>query len=339
MGVRITQSQPHSTVATAHGKAILFGEHAVVYGQPAIAVPVTNVEARATITASERGTGIHVAAADLPSFDGSPGGRLYRLRDALDDDPLRAIIDLALTAFFRRESTGPKSNDLVMEPDLLISVTSTIPIARGLGSGAGVATAVARSIARHYGQSPGPGEISRLVYEVEKLHHGTPSGIDNSVIAYEQPIYFVRGEGITPLSMGGPLSLVIADTGVVSSTRDVVSDVRRRWQAETKRYEDMFKEVGAIVRLARSAIEHGDSRAVGRLMNKNHELLITIGVSSPELNTLVEAAQKAGALGAKLSGAGWGGNMVTLVEPDRAPIVAKALHDAGAVSTIFSQIS
>lgn len=339
MGDGIAQFQPQTTVATAPGKAILLGEHAVVYGRPAIAVPVTDVQATATITAGGRGTGVHLVAADLPAPDGSPGGHRYRLRDAPDDDPLRTIVELSLAAFLRKRSTGTEVGDLVPDPDLLIDVTSTIPIARGLGSGAAVATAVARCLAFHLGRSPQPDEISRLVYEVEKLHHGTPSGIDNSVIAYEQPIYFVRGERIMRLSVGAPLSLVIADTGVVSSTREVVGDVRRRWQANTERYEGLFDEIDAIVRLARSAIERGEPRAVGRLMDDDHELLVTIGVSSPQLNTLVDAARKAGALGAKLSGAGRGGNMLALVEPDRASIVATALQKAGAVSTIFSQIS
>jgi mevalonate kinase len=198
---------------------------------------------------------------------------------------------------------------------------------------------VIRAVARFLGQSPSPDQISALVYEVEKLHHGTPSGIDNTVVSYEQPVYFVRGEGMVRLSMGAPLSLVIADTGVLSSTRSVVGDVRRRWQLQTERYEGLFDEIGAVVRLARSAIERGDPKAVGRLMDENHELLITLGVSSPELDELVEAARAAHALGAKMSGAGRGGNMLALVEPADAPAVTSALREAGATQTICSRVS
>ncbi len=182
MAVNSTQAAP-SFVATAPGKAILFGEHAVVYGRPAIAVPVTDVQARATLTPGESGAGVSLVAADLPATDGSPGGRRYRLHDAPADDPLRMIVELALDAF-----AGP-----IPEPDLVVTITSTVPIARGLGSGAAVATAVARALAGYLGYSPQAAEISQLVYEVEKLHHGTPSGIDNTVIAYEQPVFFVRG--------------------------------------------------------------------------------------------------------------------------------------------------
>ncbi|MEJ2559111.1 MAG: mevalonate kinase [Anaerolineae bacterium] len=322
-------------VATAPGKVIIFGEHAVVYGRPAIAVPVTDVQARAEIVVGEAGSGLWLLAADLPAPDGSPGGHRYRLREAAEGDPLRVIVELALDAFSRDPTVA---GGLDSEPDLLVSVTSTIPIARGLGSGAAVATAVARALAHHFGGSPLPEEISRLVYEVEKLHHGTPSGIDNSVIAYEQPVFFVRGEGIMPLSVGAPLSLVIADTGVVSSTREVVGDLRRRWQVQPEHYEGLFDKVGAIARLAKVAIEHGDLRTVGQLMNENHELLKTIGVSSLELDMLVEAALATGALGAKMSGAGWGGNMLALVEPHRASDIANALREAGAARTIFSEV-
>jgi len=327
-----SQSEARRVVATAPGKVILFGEHAVVYGRPAIAAPVTDVQARATVTVGEPGTGVHLVAEDLPSPDGRPGGRRYRMRDAPTDDPLRATVELALTAFAPESSAGA-------EPDLQISVTSSIPIARGLGSGAAVATAVVRAVARYFGHAPRPDEISPLVYEVEKLHHGTPSGIDNTVVAYEQPVYFVRGEEMTRLAVGTPLKLIIADTGVVSSTREVVGDLRRRWQDRPEPYEALFDQIGAIARQARSAIEQGDLSAIGRLMNQNHALLVSLGVSSPELDTLVEAARSAGALGAKMSGAGWGGNMLALVKPEQAQAVAEVLRRAGAVRVISSHVS
>lgn len=339
-GTNQPQSQMKTAVGTAPGKVILFGEHAVVYGRPAIAVPVTDVQATARITAGEPGSGVHIMATDLPAPDGSsPGGYYYRLVDAASDDPLRVSVELALEAFLQSRPPAGGVASPEAGPDVLVTVSSTIPIARGLGSGAAVATAVIRAIARFLGRTPSSDQISALVYEVEKLHHGTPSGIDNTVVTYEQPVYFVRGEGMERLPVGTPLSLVIADTGVFSSTREVVGDVRRRWQIESKRYEGLFDEIGAVAQLARSAIERGDPKAIGRLMDENHELLLTLGVSSPELDTLVEAARAAGALGAKMSGAGWGGNVVALVEPDDPPAVASVLREVGATQIIFSKVS
>jgi mevalonate kinase len=317
-----------SFVATAPGKAILFGEHAVVYGRPAIAVPVTDVQARVALSPGMPGAGMSLVAADLPADDGSPGGRRYRLHDAPADDPLRVVVELALDAF----------GGSIPEPDLTVTVTSTIPIARGLGSGAAVATAVARALASYLEYAPQPEEISQLVYEVEKLHHGTPSGIDNTVIAYEQPIYFVRGEGVKRLAVGASFHLVIADTGAISSTRAVVGDVRRRWEADHERYEGLFDEIGAVARLAKTAIQRGDRRAIGRLMNENQDLLVALGVSSAELDRLVAAARAAGAWGAKLSGGGWGGVMLALVEPEQAPAIAAALRAAGATNAVTSQV-
>jgi mevalonate kinase len=328
-----------AAIATAPGKVILFGEHAVVYGRPAIAVPVTNVVATATVEPAAQGSGVEILAADLAAPGEGVGGYRYRLRDAAIDDPLRAAVELTLAALSGRYTTIEHSGESSSEPDILLTIASTIPIARGLGSGAAVATAVARALSRYFGHSPQPDEISRLVYEVEKLHHGTPSGVDNTVIAFEQPVYFIKGKDMKRLSVGAPLNLIIADTGVTSSTREVVGDVRRRWQSQPDDYEGLFDEIGAVVRLAKTAIEQGTGKETGRLMDQNHDLLKTLGVSCFDLDRLVREARAAGALGAKMSGAGWGGNMVALIQPEDVQAVASALREAGAVNIITSQIS
>jgi mevalonate kinase len=121
----------------------------------------------------------------------------------------------------------------------------------------------------------------------------------------------------------------------------VVGDLRRRWQATPELFEGYFDEIGAIAGQARVAIEHElvEARVIGKLMDQNQELLESIGVSSPELERLIEAARGAGALGAKLSGAGWGGNMIALVPPDTAPAVATALTEAGATGVIVTRVT
>ncbi len=326
-------------IATAPGKVILFGEHAVVYGRPAIAVPVTDVEATVTVEPAAQGSGVEILAADLAAPGEGVGGYRYRLRDAAIDDPLRAAVELTLATLSGQYATIEHLGESSSEPDILLTIRSTIPIARGLGSGAAVATAIARALSHYFGRSPQPDAISRLVYEVEKLHHGTPSGVDNTVIAFEQPVYFIKGEGVKRLSVGAPLNLIIADTGVTSSTREVVGDVRRRWQSQPDDYEELFDEIGAVARLAKTAIEQGAGKEIGRLMNQNHDLLMTLGVSSFELDRLVEVARAAGALGAKMSGAGWGGNVVALIQPEDVKAMASALRQAGAVNIITSQIS
>jgi mevalonate kinase len=119
-----------------------------------------------------------------------------------------------------------------------------------------------------------------------------------------------------------------------------VGSLRNRWQANPERYEGYFDEIAVIVDQARVAIETGalPIASLGKLMDENQELLETVGVSSPELERLIAAAREAGALGAKLSGAGLGGNMIALVSPDTAPLVAQALRQAGATGVIITGV-
>jgi len=301
-----------SVQASAPGKAILFGEHAVVYDEPAIAIPVTRVKATAKVEPATPGSGLILIAADL--------GTSFSLSTAPEGDPLAVAARLTLDHL-----------DASI-PDATLTVRSTIPIASGLGSGAAVSTALVRALATFLGSQLTAAEVSDLVYEVEKIHHGTPSGIDNTVIAYERPVCFVRTASTGPelLSVGVPFDLLIADTGLPSPTKPLVARVRRGWERETARYEALFSRIGDISRKARRRIEAGDVEALGALMNENHALLVSLGVSSPALNGLVAAARESGAMGAKLSGAGQGGNMLALVEAESVDQVSAALREAGA---------
>jgi mevalonate kinase len=316
------------TVAYAPGKVILFGEHAVVYGQPAIAVPVTQVQAKATVEMGPEGQGITIIAEDLEQE--------YSLERAPPDDALRAIVVSTL------EYIGVGT-----QQDLNITINSTIPIARGLGSGAAVSTAIVRALSKHFdraqykhlGNRLSPQAISNLVYETEKIHHGTPSGIDNTVIAFEKPVYFIRDQKIDIFSVKRPFLLAIADTGIASPTRITVGQVRRAWEREREKYEEIFDEIGTIAEMGRQAIERGEIETVGQLMNENHRLLQLIGVSSPELEGLVEAAREGGALGAKLSGAGRGGNIIALVTQETRSRVDMMLRLAGVKGVIVTEVS
>jgi mevalonate kinase len=307
------------TTATAPGKIILIGEHAVVYGRPAIAAPVWEVTATATIQDRAIGSGCLLSAPDIDLC--APLATLG------EDQPLALIARLALGRL-----------GLPHEPDWAIEVRSTIPIASGLGSGAALSTALVRAIYAHASQPITPQEVSALVFESERLYHGTPSGIDNTVIAHGQPIWFVRGEPPVPFAPQKPLSLVIADSGIRAPTKATVGDVRRGWQANLPQYERWFDAIGAIAQAARQAIEVGDARRLGHLFDENQSLLEAIGVSSPPLEALITAAKTAGALGAKLSGGGRGGNVIALVEATTAEAVRAALLTAGANRVIVTRI-
>jgi mevalonate kinase len=307
------------TVAYAPGKVILFGEHAVVYGHPAIAVPVTEVRAQAFVEVGEARQGIVVAAPQI--------GRQIQLHEAAEDDPLACIVRLTLKACQEEH-----------EPDLTITVTSTVPIARGMGSGAAVSTALVRALARHLDRWLSSRAISDLVYQTEVLYHGTPSGIDNTVVAFEKPVYYVKDEGWEVFWVGTPFLLAVADTGVESSTKQVVGDLRRRYQSDPIRYTPLLDRIGQIGVQARSAVEQGQAETMGHLMDENHALLQELGVSCPELDRLVVAAREGGALGAKMSGAGWGGNMIAVVTKETQGRVDMMLRLAGASRVIITEV-
>jgi len=310
--------------ATAPGKLILFGEHAVVYGRPAIAVPVTEVRGTANLQPAESGSGFRIIAPNL--------NRNFLLSDVEANDPLATIVQVTL-----------KYLDQVDPPDAVLNVSSTIPLGRGLGSGAAISTAIVRALSQFFEKPLPPAEVSNLVYEVEKLYHGTPSGIDNTVVAFAQPVYFIKGRPIQRMGVGQSFTIVIGDTGVVASTREVVADLRQRRDRDLERYEGYFDEIGVIARQAQVIIEQGAPglAALGKLMNENQELLEALGVSSPELERLVKAARQAGALGAKMSGAGWGGNMLALVPPQPEVITAvrEALTRANATEVIVTEVN
>jgi len=317
------------TTSSAPGKIILFGEHAVVYRRPALAVPVTQVQAKATVTDNPSG-GIWVDAPDISLH--AP------LSTLSPDHPLAAVIKGVFAALPHPVPPTSFFGNGEGWRGVTIRVTSTIPIASGLGSGAAVSVAIIRALSAFLGQPLPDERVSALTYEVEKLHHGTPSGIDNTVVTYARPVYFIKGQPIETFHVGAPFTIVIGDTGISAPTKEAVSDVRKLWEADQPRWEKIFDEVGKIVHKARHAIERGDIPALGPLMDENHKLLQEMTVSCPELDRLVEAARKSGALGAKLSGGGRGGNMIALVEKENAPAVAKALKSAGAKRTILTTI-
>ncbi|MDI6768473.1 MAG: mevalonate kinase [Anaerolineales bacterium] len=309
------------TTSSAPGKIILFGEHAVVYGFPALAVPITQVQAIVTVTERDGTPGeIFIEAPDISLFS--------NLESLPSDHPLAAVIQSVLSAL-----------GISSPPPLTVHVTSTIPVASGLGSGAAVSIAILRALSAFFGQPLPDERVSALAYEVEKLHHGTPSGIDNTVITYAKPVYFIKNQPIEIFQVAKPFTLLIGDTGIASPTRAVVGDVRKLWEAEPVRFETIFDSVAGIARKARKAIESGETHLLGALMNENHALLQEMTVSSPELERLVEAARAAGADGAKLSGGGRGGNMIALVRPANAKKISAALLKSGARQTIITTIT
>lgn len=304
--------------ATVPGKIILFGEHAVVYDRPALAVPVTQVSAVAEVVRSDR-TGIWI---DLPDV-----GLSAELQSLPSQQPVAALVHNLLFAW-----------KIDPFPDLNIRISSTIPVASGLGSGAAVSVALVRALAGALQHPVTDEQVSAYAFEIERLHHGTPSGIDNNVVTYARPVCFTRGRPIRVLRVPEPFTIVIGNTGIAAPTLEAVTAVRELRQEDPTTLDATFDAIGLISDMARDAIEIGMWRHLGPLMNENHSLLQRLTVSSDRLDGLVEAARKAGALGAKLSGGGRGGNMIALAPASGPDAVAAALSAAGAASTIITTV-
>ncbi len=317
-----------STVhATAVAKLIIAGEHAVVYHRPALAVPLPDIVAHVTMTPLPAGSGCRVRSPDMP----------HTAHFGIDNDPLLALIADVLADWH------------VGIPDAELHIQSHIPIAGGMGSGAAVATAMVRALAQWFQRTPHTSEINALVFRSEQRLHGTPSGIDNTVIAYNRPISFCRqlpaSDGtprpprIATLTIAHPITLVVADTGDRSPTHLAVAGVRERRTHATADYDALFDAIAAVTQLSSMALAMGDSELLGAACRQNHTLLQQIGVSSPRLDALVSAAEKAGAYGAKLSGAGVGGVMFAVVAPQQVAVVQAALQRAGASQTFVTSVA
>lgn len=309
------------TQATAPGKAILFGEHAVVYDQPAVAIPLS--ELRTAVTVQDKpGTetpSIYINAKDIHES--------YWLYERDNKDPLAYAARLALDAM-----------DVHLEHSLELIIESDIPVASGLGSGAATSVAIIRALAYRFNAALENEQVSEIAFKVEQLHHGTPSGIDNTVIAFETPLYYVRKQVHRPISLGNPLYMVLGHCGVSSHTATVVNALRERMLANPEPHRALFKQIGTLVEQGFLALKSGDVELIGTLMDTNHGYLQELGVSIDPLDKLVAAARSAGALGAKLSGAGAGGFMIAAVSETTTEVVAEALRDAGALHTLTTQV-
>ncbi len=308
------------TSYSAPAKVILFGEHAAVYGKPAIAVPVSSLRAFADVHPEMHGKGLYIEALDLAQV----------LPVTVNSDLMDNALIYTAQQVLKKLMAHP--------PDATIKLTSQIPMASGLGSGAAVSTALARAVAGAVGKKLDDETLNQLIFNIEKFYHGTPSGIDNTVIVYERPVYFIKGMPLQPLSIGTPFTLVIGDTGEAGITRVAVGDVRALYDANPTKITPILDEIGIISEQAKIIIETGNPDDLAPLMTRNHELLRDLTVSALSLEKLITVAMDAGALGAKLSGGGRGGNMIALVQPYQAQSVHHALLRAGAKNAFITTV-
>lgn len=295
----------------AHAKAILFGEHAVVYGAPAIALPLHQLEVEARIRAT-------------PGSELRIESELFAGSAETAPELLRPVITAVRAAL----SVSGTPNDQVQ-----LRVRSAIPHGRGLGSSAAVAAAIARSTADMCGVDLSTDQLHDIVQRAERVAHGNPSGIDARAVAADAPIKF-HGGRTQATGVGAQLTFVLADSGVPGSTATAVAGVRERRAADPANMDRAIAQLSEIAEGSVLDLELGDREALGARMLEAHRLLGELGVSTVKLDALVDAAHAAGAAGAKLTGGGLGGCVLALAESaDQAEHVALALRAAGAPRT------
>jgi hydroxymethylglutaryl-CoA reductase len=293
---------------TAFGKVILLGEHAVVYDRHALALPLA-MAARATVREVSSSVSLSI-----------PDWNIFEQWFPADSDLAGAA---AVAALIMKElGIGDRCFE--------IRVRSRIPIGMGLGSSASFAVALIRAFDRLLKAKRSDEEINRLAFRCEEIAHGAPSGIDNYLATFGRPVLFSKGEqGSTEeVVLRETPPLLIAVSGSQGITKDMVAGVRTRYERNEAVFSRIFDEIDQISRTGAAALENCDYEQLGALMNVCHGLLNAIEVSTPELEHMIDVARGAGAIGAKLTGAGGGGSIIALC-PEGICTVASALGDAG----------
>lgn len=297
-------------IGESSSKIILIGEHSVVYGQPAIAMPVPVVRA---VTRTMHCPGpLRLECAFhhgiLSNGDDNIAG-------------LKKMIPAVLRALKQPEG------------GLMISIKSRIPEERGMGSSAAVAISVVRSLFHYFNTPLDRHRLLSLVEISEKCCHGNPSGIDAAAASSAHPIFFMKEKGTEWIHNTLHATLVIADTGLKGQTLHAVASLKKRLK-QSVHLQGKIEQLGVLTSLARKTLETAKEEALGPILLDAHLILRELGVSHATLDHLVDTAMANGAMGAKLTGGGCGGCIIALVkDAERASHLAKKLVSAGAHNT------
>ncbi|MBF0788264.1 MULTISPECIES: mevalonate kinase [unclassified Streptococcus] len=299
------------TIGRSTGKIILMGEHAVVYGQPAIAMPFSAVQ----IIAEVRKEG-HALSVSCDFYRG------------LVHEMPKIWESLKHAIRFSLYRIGAPT-----DPAIHIEIRSTIPAERGMGSSAAVAVAVARALFSFYEKPLADEELWEIVQSSEKIAHGNPSGIDATTVTGTSPVFFIKNQPIEPVALSLDAYLVVADTGKTGNTLEAITDVAFLYQHHSE-VENWVRALGDLTYRARDYLVHNQAELLGQVMNQAQGYLQELTVSDDSLDRLVVLAREKGALGAKLTGGGRGGCMIALAKTrEDAKKIAQSLAGAGASQT------
>ncbi len=313
----IEEKKEEQNLHSGYGKVILFGEHAVVYGSNAIAAPIPYA-IKSKVEPSQNGTRIVI-----PRW----GVEFDLFKKTKDTNSLIQSAELIITKL-----------GLDKTP-LQILVFPGIPRAMGLGGSAALAVSIIRALSHFASKNLSDEQINEIAYESEKLVHGTPSGIDNTMATYGKLIRYKKdAQPKTQLiDLKNPLPIVIGLSGTEGLTLKMVRMVREGWLKNRNHYDTIFNQINQISLEAIEAFENYDLEKLGYLMNLNHGFLNALQVSTQELEEMIAIARRNGALGAKLTGGGGGGAMIALC-PDHRNEVVQSLNNSG-YHTIVTDIT
>ncbi len=291
----------------APGKVILLGEHAVVYGHPAVAAGLTR--------------GVRMRLVEDPE-----GPRLWAhswgVALPLTDAPGGTPLGLALERV--RQAVAPQLRAFCLE------ASDELPLGAGLGSSAALTAAAARALAHATGVTLSAERLTQVIQQAEQVFHGNPSGVDQATVVRGGLLRFQRPPGGTPnveaIVPARPVPLVVALLRPHVGTKEAVEALRQRRERHRRSFDVMLGELGALAQDAVGDIQQGNLVALGERFDLAHALLAGLGVSSEDLEFLTHFGRRHGALGAKLTGAGVGGAVVMVTDGD--PQRSKALVDA-----------
>ncbi|HLQ94942.1 MAG TPA: mevalonate kinase [Pseudogracilibacillus sp.] len=298
------------SVGTAYSKVILVGEHAVVHGQPAIAIPFPLIGVESTVEPIE--------------------GDIYvdsELYQGLLHEAPKALKGVADTIYQTLEQLElPKQG-------LFICIKSSIPPGKGLGSSASVAIAIVKSLFNYAGETYTNQDLLPLANISESYAHGAPSGIDSLAIASPCPIWYQKDEAAKEIVPETDFHFVVADTGQMADTKTAVSTVKQMLKFAPKKVYTQVERIGELTHMAKESLEQSSKQLLGFVLDEAQKELEALGVSNASLNRLIRSAKKEGALGAKLTGGGNGGCIIALARNEMHAIqIGEKLKKIGAAA-------
>ena len=310
--------------ATAPGKIILVGEHFVVHGKSAIVMAINRY---VTVMVEGRSDEVIHITSDLGISGQYDQDHFHGPKEQQKTlDPIKISIQSVLEAL--SENKG-----------LDVHISSTIPVAVGLGSSGALAVATVAAVGRYYNHEFRAKELLQLSLKAERYVHINPSGVDQAISTYGGVISYNKKIGLTRLEVPSPIPIVIGNTGIERNTGRLVDKVRKLKQQYPQTVDLIFQSAGELSLKAIDALKQSNITSLGNLMDINHGLLMAIGVSHEALDRLVHIAKQNGALGAKLTGAGGGGCMIALVTQEQCDQIAEKLQQGGATSIIAEKVN